>query len=124
VSGVFGRRSAHGGPDPAPIEEAETMRGPMRAIEAIVRGRVQGVGFRWFVGRQAGALDVTGWVENRSDGSVVVHAEGPPADVDLLVDAIREGPPGADVASIEVTEMDGVGRHDGFEIRSRGHTGD
>jgi acylphosphatase len=100
------------------------MRSAIRSVEAVVRGRVQGVGCRWFVAREASALDITGWVENCADGSVAVRAEGPPGDVDLMLAAMREGPPGADVISVEVTELAAVGRHTGFEIRSRWHHGD
>jgi acylphosphatase len=67
----------------------------------VVRGRVQGVGFRWFVREQARRLDVAGWVRNRSDGCVEVAAEGTNDSIEALRQALREGPPGATVASVD-----------------------
>jgi len=95
-----------------------------RAIEAVVRGRVQGVGFRWFVLRQAAVLDVSGWVANERDGAVRVVAEGPAEEVGLLLAALREGPPGADVMEVAVAEHPATGGFDGFSVRSGWHSGD
>ena len=95
-----------------------------RAIEAMVRGHVQGVGFRWFVLRQAAVLDVSGWVANERDGTVRVVAEGPPEEVGLLLAALREGPPGAGVMEVSVAERPVTGGFDGFSVRSGWHSGD
>ena len=70
----------------------------------VVRGRVQGVGFRWFVRSQAARLGVAGWVANREDGSVEVVGQAEPASLDRLEARLREGPPGAAVASLEAAE--------------------
>ena len=51
---------------------------PRERLHAVVRGTVQGVGFRWFVQRVAARMELQGWVANRSDRSVEVVAEGPP----------------------------------------------
>jgi len=67
----------------------------------VVRGRVQGVGFRWFVREQARRLDVAGWVRNRADGCVEVAAEGTNDSIEALRRALEEGPPGAAVASVD-----------------------
>ena len=67
-----------------------------------VRGRVQGVWFRASCRDEARRLEVTGWVANRSDGSVEAHFEGPPAGVEALVDWCRGGPPGAQVVEVVV----------------------
>jgi acylphosphatase len=96
----------------------------LRSVEAIVHGYVQGVGFRWFVAREAAALDVGGWVLNRRDGTVEVVAEGPADEIKQLLDVLREGPPGADVRSVDVTERVPSGTHCSFEIRSGWHSGD
>jgi acylphosphatase len=69
----------------------------------VVRGRVQGVGFRWFVREQARTLGLAGSVRNEPDGSVAVLASGPSALVDRLELALRHGPPGARVESVRRT---------------------
>ena len=66
-----------------------------------VHGLVQGVGFRWFVGRQAERLRVQGWVRNLRDGSVEVVARGPAADLHVLHEALRRGPSAARVDRVE-----------------------
>ena len=66
--------------------------GPER-LDASVRGRVQGVGYRLFALREAMASGLAGWVANEADGSVRVVAEGPRAGLDALLERLREGPP-------------------------------
>ncbi len=61
-------------------------------IHIRVFGRVQGVGFRAWTRRQAEALNLSGWVRNRMDGSVEIMAEGDKAAVDLLLSICRKGP--------------------------------
>src|SRR5439155_20058522 len=63
---------------------ASVDRDALQRLEATVRGRVQGVGFRYFVVREAMELGLVGWVANAADGSVVLVAEGPPAALDAL----------------------------------------
>ena len=70
----------------------------------VVMGRVQGVGFRWFVENEASKLGVSGWVRNRQDGSVEVLASGTKAQLDSLYDVLRRGPRAARVDNVEVTE--------------------
>jgi acylphosphatase len=70
-------------------------------LHVVVRGRVQGVGFRWFVRQQARALGVRGWVRNRTDGSVEVEAEGEAAALRELRASLARGPSGAYVASVD-----------------------
>ena len=93
-------------------------------LEATVRGRVQGVGFRYFVLRQAKMLGLSGWVSNESDGTVRTVAEGSEAAIDRFQDALTEGPPGAIVDDIRAVRMPGSGTFDGFSVRSAGHSGD
>ena len=66
-----------------------------------VRGRVQGVGFRWFVRERARALGLAGWVRNRDDGSVEVLAEGDEPSLRQLRSLLRTGPSGAKVSEVE-----------------------
>jgi acylphosphatase len=70
-------------------------------LHVIVRGRVQGVGFRWFVRESARELGVAGWVRNRADGTVEVAAEGEDRSIDVLRAQLAKGPPGAVVTSVE-----------------------
>ena len=84
-----------------------------KAIEAcrfVVRGRVQGVGFRWFVEREAHILGVAGWVRNNHDGSVEVLAQGTRDQLSGLRSRLREGPRAArvdEVAESEARPKDG-----------------
>ncbi len=89
---------------------------PTTAIRAAVQGAVQGVGFRDAVRRRSHELDLLGWVRNVEDGSLAVHAEGPPASIEALVDFLREGPPGATVEDVSIEEVKVEG-HEQFAIR-------
>ena len=93
-------------------------------IDAVVRGRVQGVGFRWFVSRIGSRLELAGWVANDADGSVRVVAEGAPSALDELIEALERGPAGASVTDVAVSRSAATGSFSGFSIRSGGHQGD
>jgi acylphosphatase len=86
------------------------------AVRLIIRGRVQGVGFRWWARDAARRLQLGGWVSNRADGSVELVAAGPAAAVEQLVEACRAGPPAAKVSSVERLAASDEG-FDGFEAR-------
>ena len=73
-------------------------------LHVVIRGRVQGVGFRWFVRETATRLDLSGWVKNRDDGGVEVLADGPDASLRLLREALGHGPRGAHVSEISDVE--------------------
>jgi acylphosphatase len=66
-------------------------------LHFLIQGRVQGVGFRWFVQREAGELDLRGWVRNTEEGEVEVVASGTEADLAELRASLRRGPRGARV---------------------------
>jgi acylphosphatase len=70
----------------------------------VVRGRVQGVGFRWFVEREARTLGISGWVRNNSDGSVQVFAMGTRDQLSGLRSRLQQGPRAARVDSVEEAE--------------------
>lgn len=93
-------------------------------LEAVVHGRVQGVGFRVFVARRAAALALVGWVRNEAHGTVRVVAEGPEAALDDLLAALRVGPPGARVEGVTVGRGPASGTFGGFEVRAGWHGGD
>jgi DNA ligase D-like protein (predicted 3'-phosphoesterase) len=87
-----------------------------KGVRAVVRGKVQGVFFRDSYVSGAHELGVLGWVRNADDGTVQVHAEGPEAAVDQLVDFLEEGPPAARVETVEV-EPAKVEGHEQFAVR-------
>ena len=70
-------------------------------VRAIVRGDVQGVGFRYFVQRRAWQEALAGWVRNRPDGTVECVAQGPREAIDRLLTALREGPAMAGVDGVD-----------------------
>lgn len=88
----------------------------MSARKYIVIGRVQGVGFRWYVIRQGKSLGLTGWARNVRDGSVEVWAEGLESSLDSLESALMDGPSGAQVKEVQVETKPSTGRFNGFEI--------
>ena len=81
----------------------------MTAVDVVVRGRVQGVGFRFQLVEEAEELGVTGWVRNEPDGSVGAHIEGAADAVDRLVEWCRQGPRHAKVEAVDVTEVEETG---------------
>ena len=83
-----------------------------------IRGRVQGVGFRYALRREAQRLGLSGWVRNRTDGSVEAAISGPAEAVEELVQWARHGPPSARVTDLKVSADDGS--YDGFELRPTG----
>ncbi len=89
----------------------------MRAVSAIIRGRVQGVGFRYATRRLADQLGVVGWVGNRPDGSVEVWAQGTPSRLAQLLLFLDRGPAGAAVAAVETEDTDPDPTLTGFEVR-------
>jgi len=96
---------------------------PMR-IDATVVGRVQGVGYRWFVLDAARRLELRGWVANEADGSVRCVAEGPRAALDALLRELAAGPLGARVERVVPRWGPAGGGLGPFEIRSGAHLGD
>jgi acylphosphatase len=93
-------------------------------LEAVVHGRVQGVGFRYYTLRFATGLGLQGWVANESSGRVRIVAEGPVERLRDLLDALREGPPGASVDRVEEAWPPPSGTLGAFEVRSGSHGGD
>jgi acylphosphatase len=93
-------------------------------LDATVVGRVQGVGFRYFVRREAVALALQGWVANTADGSVRCVAEGPRDRLELLLGRLRAGPPAAIVDRVIEAWMAPTGTLGPFGVRSGSHPGD
>lgn len=86
-------------------------------LEAVVRGRVQGVGFRRYVLRWARTLGLDGWVRNEPDGTVRVVVEGGGEGLDRLTRLLWGGPPPAAVEAVEARRLEAEGGLDGFEVR-------
>ncbi|SOD23773.1 acylphosphatase [Variovorax sp. YR752] len=82
-----------------------------------IRGRVQGVGYRWSMVQAAKRLGVHGWVRNRRDGSVEALAAGEAAAVDALIRWAHQGPDGARVEAVDVSDAATHGVPEGFEQR-------
>lgn len=96
------------------------MTAAMERMSATVVGRVQGVGFRWWVVVQAGELGLTGWVSNdASERTVSLVAEGPPAALDELASRLGRGPSAAQVDRVDVRRGPASGEYHRFQI-SRG----
>ena len=81
-------------------------------------GRVQGVGFRFFVKERARTFQLTGWVRNLPDGRVVCEVEGSRETVERFIDALRKGPPLSRVDHVAVSWGPGSDQFSAFEIRS------
>ena len=87
----------------------------MERLHAVVRGSVQGVGFRYFIQRKAQELGLRGWVRNNDDGTVELVAEGSRSELERLKMAAEEGPRMARVQRVEVewsTATGGLGDFD------------
>jgi acylphosphatase len=82
----------------------------------IVTGRVQGVGFRWFVIREARELDLRGFVRNLEDGSVEVVAEGDTVAIEALAAALAHGPVAAEVLGVARSEPQEREAFDRFDV--------
>ena len=85
-----------------------------RTVDGIVHGQVQGVGYRFWTRAEAGRLGLSGHVRNRPDGTVAATFSGSPEAVAAMLAACRQGPPGARVTDVAVT--DGEAPAPGFHI--------
>ena len=72
------------------------------SAKLLIHGRVQGVGFRWYIYQKAQNLGVTGYVRNLSDGRVEVAAEGEQIQIDKLIEAAKKGPAFSHVTNVDV----------------------
>lgn len=89
----------------------------MKRLHAFIQGRVQGVGFRYFVQSAAVELQLTGWVRNRRDGSVEVLAEGTEENLNQLLRALQRGPSSSNVSAVTPEWSEVNGEFVRFEIR-------
>jgi acylphosphatase len=90
----------------------------VRRIRFVVTGRVQGVGFRWFVRAEARPLGLNGWIRNLGDGAVEGEVEGRDDAIEALVPCLEVGPPSAIVTNVEISEIsDELPPYNRFEIK-------
>jgi len=89
----------------------------MVQYEIKITGRVQGVGFRYFVQKRAAEFNIKGWVKNTSDGGVLVMAQGDFKAMETFLDHLRMGPSMARVLKVEKNKMPGMEDFIDFQVR-------
>jgi len=94
------------------VENAE-----LSQVRALVEGRVQGVGFRYFVRQAAAEIGISGWVRNLSDGRVELMAEGKRQDCDRLLSLVNQGPNMSVVSAVHTTWREPSEMEKGFRIK-------
>ena len=82
-----------------------------------ITGKVQGVGFRYFVLRQAQELGITGWVSNKSNGAVEAFAQGEKADLEQFIAKVKEGPSFSRAEDVSLNWLNEAEQYFGFEIK-------
>lgn len=92
------------------------MENSMVRLDLTVRGRVQGVAFRWYTQKKALGLGLTGWVRNQPDGSVRILVEGPRPDLEIFCDWAACGPDHARVDHREIAWSQAAGKFEDFLI--------
>jgi len=88
----------------------------IRAKQYLVRGRVQGVGFRWFVRRAADRLGIVGDIRNLPSGDVEVRAQADESVLDLFKRELQSGPPSAEVGEVIEQDLQVTDRYSSFQI--------
>lgn len=86
-------------------------------LHAIVEGRVQGVGFRYFTQKNAVLHDLKGWVRNRWDGTVELVAEGSRTDLEKLLKAVSRGPHAGTTRNVRADWLEATGEFSTFRVR-------
>jgi len=95
---------------------ASSKKSAIQARRFLVRGRVQGVGFRWFVEREAHILGIAGWVRNNFDGTVEVLVMGTREQLAGMKSRLQEGPRAARVDDVEESETEPIKGLNSFRI--------
>jgi acylphosphatase len=89
----------------------------MENLEIVVHGRVQGVGYRFFVISLAKRFSIKGWVKNMPDGTVKVVAEANKNDLEIFVDELKKGPSSAYIEKVNIIKSDALENFKNFEVR-------
>ena len=92
--------------------QGETVR-----LHAVIEGRVQGVGFRYFVEENARILNLTGWVRNRWNGTIETVAESDRETLEEFLLALRRGPRSSQVSDVSVEWLPAAGEFNHFTIK-------
>ena len=93
------------------------MPSKIEAVHILVKGRVQGVGYRFFAQECAEAQDLKGWVRNVPNGDVECEVEGPRAAIERFLEELRHGPPMARVEDLQIQWLPAASQHADFQIR-------
>jgi acylphosphatase len=86
-------------------------------VHIIVQGMVQGVGFRYFVHREATTLNLSGYAQNLYNGDVEIEAEGDRSLIEEFIKIVKVGPSSAFVKDLKIEWKEVQNRHDGFKVR-------
>lgn len=97
--------------------ESQSDKNDMQELRATVHGRVQGVGFRYYVVERAAALGLRGYARNQRNGDVEVLAQGPHPALERLLTLLRQGPPAASVQDVQITWRQPTEHIRGFHVR-------
>ena len=92
----------------------------IKRIHAAIHGRVQGVGFRYFVTEIASTHHITGWTRNRWNGTVEVVGEGEKQNLEQFLDALRRGPRASNVSKVDFEWLDANGEFESFRVKRTG----
>jgi acylphosphatase len=90
---------------------------PVKSVYLVISGRVQGVGFRYFVWHRAEELHITGWVRNTPEGKVEIEAEGELQNLETFIDLVKIGPTRAIIRSLSVSDISPPRNFTSFIIR-------
>ena len=85
-------------------------------VKMKITGKVQGVGFRYFVLQQAQKLGINGWVSNKPNGDVEALAQGEKADLERFISKVKEGPSFSRVEDVSLNWVNEADQYFGFEI--------
>ncbi len=83
-----------------------------------LQGKVQGVGFRWFIKHHASKLNILGYVKNKQDSSLEAYFDGPDESINKMLELCKKGPPGALIDKMDISEQNNNETFNTFEIRS------
>ncbi len=102
----------------APESPGRSPQPETASVEARIRGRVQGIGFRYFAFEEARRLGLVGYVRNTRDGGVRTYAEGPRGSLEQFLRALERGPQGSRVQDVRVSWGSSTGSYSAFSIES------